>query len=130
MQKMLIFLLALISLSIQARANWNPYSMNHERFVHLSEEDKRAVIISTMELMVELESKYQHEVKTTGFSFERFQKYVHVIQKFQNLIFNNAYAAASPESIIALTKLADQFSDLLNTLGTNGCVIGGYVSIM
>lgn len=130
MQKMLILILALISLSVQARANWNPYSMNHERFVHLSEEDKRAVIISTMELMVELESKYQHEVKTTGFSFERFQKYVHVIQKFQNLIFNNAYAAASPEATIALTKLADQFSDLLKTLGSNGCVIGGYISIM
>jgi hypothetical protein len=130
MKKMLILILAFISLSVQARANWNPYSMNHERFVHLSEEDKRAVIISTMELMVELESKYQHEVKTTGFSFERFQKYVHVIQKFQNLIFNNAYAAASPGPTIALTKLADQFSNLLKTLGSNGCVIGGYISMM
>lgn len=128
MQKIIFFLLAVISFSVQARANWNPYSMNHERFVHLSEADKQAVIISTMELMVELESKYETEVKTSGFSSERFQEYVQLLQKFQNLIISSAYAAEPGP----LTKLAGQFSDLLKRLEAkgNGCIYGGYVSIM
>ena len=127
MHKIIFFLLAVISLSAYARANWNPYSMNHERFVHLSEHDKHAVLVSTMELMVELESKYQKEVVSSGFSTERLQKYVQVLQKLQSLILGNAYAA---DPGVPLTKLATQFSELLKTLSPNGCIYGGYVSIM
>lgn len=126
MKNYLFFFLALISFSVHARANWNPYNMNHERFVHLSEDDKRAVIISTMELMVELESKYQKEIVSSGFSTERLQKYVKVLQKFQNLILGNAYA----DTTATLTGLAGQFAELLKTLGSEGCIYGGYVSKM
>ena len=127
MQKLIFFLLAFISLSAHARANWNPYNMTHERFVHLSELDKQAIIISTMELMVELESKYHKEVVNSGFSTERFKKYVQILQKFQNLIFGDAIA---DDPGVALTSLAGQFSELLTTLKKNGCIYGGYVSMM
>jgi hypothetical protein len=127
MQKCLIFILMFFSLAVQARANWNPYSMDHERFVHLSEHDKRAVIVSTMELMVELESKYRKEVKTSGFNQEKYDKFVQVILKLQNFVMNSAVAAPGDKS---LPQLAGDFSKLLADLGPNGCVYGGYVSKM
>lgn len=127
MQKCLIFILIFFSLAVQARANWNPYSMDHERFVHLSEHDKRAVIISTMELMVELESKYRKEVKTSGFNQENYDRFVQVILKLQHFVLNSAVAAPGDKS---LPQLAGEFSKLLGSLGSNGCVYGGYVSKM
>ena len=127
MQKCLIFILIFFSLAVQARANWNPYSMDHERFVHLSEHDKRAVIISTMELMVELESKYRKEVKTSGLNQEKYDKFVQVILKLQNFVLNSAVAAPGDKS---LPQLAGEFSKLLSNLGASGCVYGGYVSKM
>lgn len=127
MQKFLFLFLALISLSVQARANWNPYFMDHERFVHMSEDQKREVVVKTMELMVEMESKYKKEVLTSGYSAERFQKYVQVIQKLQNLIIGSAVAAPTDKT---LPTLAKEFSDLLKRLDGKGCLYGGYVSKM
>jgi len=127
MQKCLIFLLAFISLSVQAQSIWNPYNMNRERFVHLNDADKRKVIISTMELMVELEAKYKKESSTSSFSSERFLKYVQLIQKLQNLLISTSYAAAGDKN---LPQLAGDFSNLLESLGTDGCIYGGYVSKM
>ena len=101
--------------------------MDHDRFVHLSEQDKRAVIISTMELMVELESKYKKEVKSSGFNQEKYDKFVQVILKLQKFVMSSAVAATGDKS---LPELAGDFSKLLANLKTDGCVYGGYVSKM
>jgi hypothetical protein len=128
MQKCLIFILMFFSLAVQARANWNPYVMDHERFVHLSEQDKRAVIISTMELMVELESKYKKEVKTSGYNQENYDKFVEAISKLSNFVLNSAIADDTGDK--GLEALARKFSALLDSLKDEGCVYGGYVSKM
>jgi hypothetical protein len=125
MQKCLIFLLTLISLSVQARANWNPYSMDHERFVHLTDVEKRAVVVKTMELIVEMESNYEKEVTTSGYSSQRLEKFVRALTKLQDLIISNATAA---EVDTLLPKLAGEFGALLSRLGKNGCIYGGYIS--
>ena len=133
MQKCLFIVLALFSLSVQAWANWNPYSMDHERFVHLTDMEKRAVVISTMEFMVELESKYNKEVTSSGHSPERFQKYVLMMQKLENFLISSASAAASTtpdKGEQKLTDLAGKFSKLLTTLCKKGCIYGGYISVM
>jgi hypothetical protein len=127
MQKCLIFILMFFSLAVQARANWNPYVMDHERFVHLSEQDKRAVIISTMELMVELESKYQKEVKTSGYTQEKYKKFVEAITKLSNFVLSSAIAAHGDKDLQAL---ANEFSVLVKNLGKEDCIYGGYVSKM
>jgi hypothetical protein len=115
MQKCLIFLLALISFSVQARANWTPHKMDLERFMSLEEKDKDTLIIRRMEIMIELESKYAREVTVSGYSFERFQKYVQILNQLQSLIINDAMAA-DPVS----------FSTLVDKPG--GCIYGGWAS--
>ena len=115
MQKCLIFLLALFSLSVQARANWTPYKMDHERFMNLEEKDKDTLIIRRMEIMVELESKYAREVEVSGYSFERFQKYVQILNQLQSLIISDAVAADTVK-----------FSTLVDKEG--GCIYGGWAS--
>jgi hypothetical protein len=117
MHKCLIFLLALFSLSVQARANWTPYKMDHERFMNLEEKDKDTLIIRRMEIMVELESKYAREVEVSGYSFERFQKYVQILNHLQSLIISDA-VAADPETV--------KFSTLVDKEG--GCIYGGWAS--
>ncbi len=117
MQKCLIFLLALFSFSVQARASWNPYDMDHERFMSLGEKDKDILIVRRMEIMVELESKYAREVKVSGYSFERFQKYVQILNKLQSLIISEAMAAET--EVGPFTKLIDKPSH---------CIYGGWAS--
>jgi len=115
MQKCLIFLLALFSLSVQARANWTPYKMDHDRFMSLEEKDKDTLIIRRMEIMVELESKYAREVEVSGYSFERFQKYVQILNQLQSLIISDAVAEET-----------FKFSTLVDKEG--GCIYGGWAS--
>lgn len=128
MQKCLIFLLALFSLTVQARANWNPYVMDYERFVHMSDDEKRQVVIKTMEFMVELESKYKKDIEVSGYSQDRYEKYVKALEKLQNFLISSAVADDAQNA--KLLKVAGNFGDLLSKLGSNGCVYGGYVSRM
>lgn len=131
MKKYFVLLLALISLSVKALPEWNPYSMDREQFVHLSEEDKKVIIIRTMEFMVELESKYKKDVEVAGFSPDRYDKYVKALEKLQNIFFANAYAqGASGVQEEPLRALASKFGKLLGSLKDKGCVYGGYISKM
>lgn len=126
MKKHIFILLAFFSLFAQARADWNPYVMDYERFVHLSDDEKRTVVIKTMEVMVELESKYKKDVQTSGYSTDRYEKYVKAFNTLQNFLIASAQAA--PDK--SLRGLATSFGDLLKRLGTKGCVYGGYVSMI
>lgn len=122
----LIFLTLLFSLTAHARGNWNPYNLDHATYVHLPDDQKRVIAVKTMEFMVELESKYQHEYQTQGFSEERLQKYVETLQKLQQFFISSAYAYTDP----SLQVLAEKFGTLVSKLGQGGCLYAGYVSRM
>lgn len=125
MQKCLIFLAVLFSTSVWAGSlDWNPYVMTHERFVHLSSEDKEQVIIKTMEMIVEMEGKYKKAVVHNQPSSEQLEKYVLLLKKLQSLLISEAYAGVD-EKFIARAK---KFNDLRVSLGDNACIYGGYIS--
>ncbi len=131
MKKCLLLALVLFFVvSNTQRADANSYLMTHERFVHMSQEDKNIVLIKTMELMVELESKYELETKTSGYSNKRFQKYVQIMQKLQNFVLSEAAAVEPVAQDPQFEALANNFSVLLEKLKPKGCIYGGYVSVM
>lgn len=125
MQKCLIFLAVLFSTSVWSGLDWNPYVMTHERFVHLSSEDKEQVIIKTMEMIVEMEGKYRKAVVHNQPNKELYEQYMVLVQKLQNLLISEAYAGDVDEKFI---KRAQQFNSLLTLLKTEACIYAGYVS--
>lgn len=126
MQKCMIFLAVLFSTSIWAGSlDWNPYVMTHERFVHLSSEDKEKVIIKTMEMIVEMEGKYKKAIVKNQPNKELFEQYMVLLKKLQNLLISEAYAGEVDEKFIARAK---KFNDLRIKLGTEACIYGGYIS--
>lgn len=127
MQKCLIVLTLLFSMSLWASPDWNPYFMNHERFVHLSAQEKEQVVIKTMEMIVELEGKYRKAVVNHEPAKEILQKYTHLLKTLNSLLINEAYA---DEVDPAFHKLAKDFSSLLSDLGEQACIYAGYVSIL
>jgi len=96
--------------------------MTHERFVHLSQEEKNTIIIRTMEIIVELESKYDRELKSSGHSSERLQKYVQMLNKLRSFLISEAAAAVN------YPKMGEDFEKLLNGQGKKACIYGGWVS--
>ena len=127
MQKCLIFLTLLFSMSLWASPDWNPYYMNHERFVHLSAQEKEQVVVKTMEMIVEMEGKYRKAVVNHESSKEILQKYTHLLKTLNSLLISDAYA---DEIDPAFHKLAKDFSSLLSELKTDGCIYAGYVSVL
>lgn len=80
----------ILCLSAEARTS---YVRSHEDFVHLSDYEKNQIIIQTMELVVELESKYQYQVKKYGYNEDRYQKFQKAVSKISSILFiNSAYA--------------------------------------
>ena len=99
--------------------------LTHDQFVHLTDSQKNEWIIKTMELMVELESRYQHEIKTSGWSQERFDRYTQIMKKFQSLLMDSAYAAP----VVSWETHGRNFSSLLkNANGGRNCIYAGWVS--
>jgi hypothetical protein len=72
-----------------------------------------------MEMMVELEAKYEREVKVSGYSFERFQKYVQILNKLQRLIISDAVADDYKSK-------SDTFTKLMNS--NKSCIFAGWAS--
>lgn len=126
MQKILLTLMLIFSVSVSAQASWNPYLMDHDRFVHLSADEKQMVLIKTMEMMVEMESKFTLQV-TAEHRAEQYKKYVQILFKLQSMILSNAYANDSEKS---LKEVAAQFQNLLKNKTLQGkiCIYGGYIS--
>ncbi|MCM2348486.1 MAG: hypothetical protein NDI69_00605 [Bacteriovoracaceae bacterium] len=122
-----LILCCLMNISSYARA---PYS--HAEFVHLTDTEKNHYIIKTMEMVVELESKYAKEIVSTNPNHEKIKQYVQVLQKLKSLLISNAYAAAlaTPTSRSAkeFEKIADDFSNLLKK--PEVCIYGGWISRM
>ncbi len=99
--------------------------MSHEKFVHLSYEDQKKIVIATMELVVEMESKYKHQVKTSGFDAERFRKYTEFMKAVSNLFFPEAHAATRNTSYGQYLQELD-----LITRENGRCIYGGWISSM
>src|SRR5690606_10934735 len=101
----------------------------HEDFVHLSEYEKNQHIIKVMELVVELESKYNFETKKYGYSQERFEKFQRAIGLVSGLFINSAYANGIQRS--DWNGIASTFSELLNNpqvTASNRCIFAGWIS--
>lgn len=116
----LILLTMILSASVYARS----LKLTHAEFVHLTDSQKNEWVIKTMELMVELESRYEREVKTSGLSPERFKRYTQMLQKIQNLLLEPAYADTTRSWEI----YGRSFASLLKDSNGSKCIYAGWVS--
>lgn len=126
MQKCLFLLLSLTMLSTEvwSQANWSPYFMNRDRFVHLNPEQQEKILVKTMEMMVELESKYARQVASTGTNESNHKKFVQHLNSLQNFLIGQAVAADAK----SLNELAGLFKDMQSELQGELCIYGGYIS--
>lgn len=106
MFKALTFIIFAISLCSSAWSN--PYVMTHERFVHLTNQEKNEFILKTMELMVELEEKYEKAVISQGPHSEEAQKYSHILNGLKSIILSSAHAATADHA-----KFSADFAELI-----------------
>src|SRR5690606_26109581 len=92
----------------------------HQEFVHYSSEQKKEFIMGVMELMVELEAKYETA------SVPEKKKYSLFLKQLNDLIISNAHAKESSDlNIYAkdLTRLLDP-----NRVSPKRCIYAGWVS--
>ncbi|HLT22296.1 MAG TPA: hypothetical protein VKZ84_02595, partial [Bacteriovoracaceae bacterium] len=91
----------------------------HQEFVHYSNEQKETFIVKVMELMVELEGKYE-----TAPASEK-AKYSLLLKELKEMLISSAHAAETDLSSFAndLTTLLDP-----NINASNRCIYAGWVS--
>jgi hypothetical protein len=121
MQKFLCLMLLCFSLFSEAKAITNPYLMSQEKFVHLSAEEKRKIIIKTMESMVELEAMYAKEIRTSGIQSSKLKEIVSLLKHLKNFLISDAVAAD-------FGTMGKNFSDLLEKKKDKACIFGGWIS--
>lgn len=105
MFKALTFIIFAISLCSSAWSN--PYVMTHERFVHLTTPEKNEFIIKTMELMVELEEKYEKAVITLGPNSKEARRYSHILNGLKSFLISSAHAATDH------AEFSEDFAELI-----------------
>ena len=71
------------------------FSLNHEKFVHLTNSEKDAFIVSTMEFMVDLEARYELASSKYGEESQEAKKYSFLLKKFNQLFISEAHAATT-----------------------------------
>ena len=115
------------------------YIRTHEDFNNMSNYEKDQLIIQTMELVVELESKYNYEVKKFGFNQERFEKFQQAIVKIQSFLLSSAHAqevTAKSQDIANWNRFATNFNRLFslskktNSKSGATCIFAGWPSTM
>lgn len=106
----------------------------HEDYSHLSDNEKDQLIIKTMELVVELESKYNYEVEKYGFNQQRYETFQKTIVKIQSLLLPSAYAAepqiADLKDVANWNRFASNFTMLFNSTKGANCIFAGWPSTM
>jgi hypothetical protein len=123
-----IYLFILLGLMACLQSVWaDPLYMNHERFVHLSEDQQKEFVIYTMEFMVELESKYQHEVTQTGFNWDRYRKFTALMNKLQSFVMSSAHAAGGKQD--DWDARGEEFAKIIGKDGDK-CIYAGWVSVI
>lgn len=116
MFKKLLMILLFICFSVQARVQ-----SGHQEFVHYTEEQKKEFIIQVMELIVDLENKYETSPAT-----DKLQ-YTVLIEQFKKLLISNAYAATETD----VTVFAKDLSQLINIDNpvAKRCIYAGWASV-
>jgi hypothetical protein len=104
----------------------NSLRLDHERFVHLSEQDKEAIIVKTMEMIVEIESKYEYFVSINGQDEELKQRYTTIMQTLNGFLMSSAYASGPKKD---WSDYAKNFTDQIEN-GNDKCFFAGWVSKM
>ncbi|MFA5584082.1 MAG: hypothetical protein WDA09_07695 [Bacteriovoracaceae bacterium] len=114
MFKRLLLMTMFMIFSVEARV-----LSGHQEFVHYSNEQKETFIIKVMELMVELENKYE-----TAPAPEK-KKYSLLLRELREMLINSAYAAETD-----LASFANDLTTLLdpNIEASNRCIYAGWVS--
>ncbi|MFL5784547.1 MAG: hypothetical protein ACJ76H_08070, partial [Bacteriovoracaceae bacterium] len=100
--------------------------MSHEKFVHLPPQQQRQVVVAIMELVVAMEEKYKHEVRTTGVDSEKLRQYKEFFKSVSALLLPEAHAAG--ERYIRYGQYLSDLSTVLND--KNRCLYGGWISVM
>lgn len=119
----LIYLsILMISFQVSARPN----ILSHGQFVHLSDSQKNDYVIKLMELAVELESKYQHDVKVSGYNFERYLHYSKLMREISSFFIDSALAASN--SSVSWETHAKNFASILTSGGDQKCIYAGWPS--
>lgn len=80
--------------------------MSHDRFVYLTNSEQEQIVIKTMELVADLESRYQYEVTTYGYDEKRFRIYSSIMNKVVSLLISSAHAESTrPQGTVRATNL-------------------------
>ncbi|MFP5387248.1 MAG: hypothetical protein ACLGHN_14315, partial [Bacteriovoracia bacterium] len=122
MFKTTLFIIMTLFMSLSAWAR--PAVPTHEDFVHLSQREQEEFVIKLMEMAVEIESNYKHEVKKYGYNKERFEKYSKVLKEIYSVLFISSAYAGQEEDLWS-SQLA-QYSSLLSK--PDSCLFAGWVS--
>lgn len=118
-----IIMIAMMSLSAGARS-----LITHTRaeFVHLNQQKQNELVIKLMELVVEIEDKYEHDTRTYGYNQERFEKFQKAMKEITSILsINSAYAddsAATSEWNALLGKYTEAQSN------RNLCLFAGWIA--
>ncbi|MFA7612740.1 MAG: hypothetical protein WCY48_00800 [Candidatus Caldatribacteriota bacterium] len=91
----------------------------HQEFVHYSDEQKEEFIVKVMEMMTELEDKYETASPTKQY------QYALLLKQLKEILISNAYAAETNVTVFAedLTQLLDPSAQV-----SNRCIYAGWVS--
>lgn len=122
----LLLILCFFIVGAQANA---PYK--HADFVHLSDGDKDRFIIKVMELVVELEGKYEKEITSSHPDPKKIEKYTTLLKQFRSLLITEAHAARAvpvARSPRDFEKIADDFKNLSKK--PEICIYAGWISRM
>ncbi len=122
----LLLILCFFIVGAEART---PYK--HADFVHLSDTEKDRFIIKVMELVVELEGKYEKEITSTHPDQKKIEKYTQLLKQFKSLLMAEAHAAKAvpvARSPRDFEKIADDFTNLMKK--PDVCIYAGWISRM
>lgn len=117
----LLFLLVFFGFEAGAKE----YSLRYEDYVHLSDADKDQVVVKLMEFVVELESKYEYDVKKYGAHSPNVQKLKETLFKINQFLISSAYANPPKPG---WDKYAKDFNDLFLGNKEADCIFAGWPS--
>ena len=127
---LLIISISLMSFSSSARTLYT-----HAEFVHQSDTQKNAFIIKTMEMVVELESKYEKELVSQNPDQEKLRRYSKILNELKSLLISSAHAAEVKPLALPTTRSAKDFAGIANDFNNllkkpEMCIYGGWISRM
>ena len=102
--------------------------MSYEKFMTLDRAQQEKVVIALMQYVVDVEARYKHEVRTTGFNPERFRRYTDFMKSVSAILFPEAHAAGVRN--VRYGQYLHQLREITQGSGRNKCLYGGWISTM